>query len=397
MEALIEKSNLLIRSVSFPHQRDVLGNVNWNWRMNSIVGARGTGKTTLLLQQLAEKQRQGYEVLYVRLDDLYFADHRLVDLAESFRRQGGAYLYVDETHKYEGWSKELKSIYDTMPELKVVFSGSSVIELTKQDADLSRRALVYTMPGLSFREYLLLGGIINLAPLTLQEILSQHVEIAADISGAIPVLKHFSNYLTQGYYPFFLEKDRDYGLTLEQIIRTVMETDLRVIEGFDPAQSQRMLTLLKIIASSAPFKPNISKISERTGLHRQTVLQYLRYLEQARMIRLINLHDRHISRLQKPDKILLENPNLFYVLSQEYANTGSLRETFALSQLVVKHKVTLHREVDFWIDNDVLIEIGGKNKGTKQIRHHQEAFLFVDDLLVGHQRRVPLWVLGLLY
>jgi uncharacterized protein len=176
-----------------------------------------------------------------------------------------------------------------------------------------------------------------------------------------------------------------------------METDMRVIEGFDPAQSQRMLTLLKIIASSAPFKPNISKISERTRLHRQTVLLYLRYLEQARMIKLINLPDRYISRLQKPDKILLDNPNLFYVLSQEHANMGSLRETFALSQLGVKHHVTLHPDVDFWVDNDVLIEIGRKNKDTRQIRHHEEAFLFVDDLLVGHQRRVPLWLLGLLY
>ncbi|MCX6249888.1 MAG: AAA family ATPase [Bacteroidetes bacterium] len=261
MEKLIEKSNKSIQSVHYPYQRDVIGNINWDWRMNGIFGARGTGKTTLLLQKLRQFGKEGHEVLYVRLDDLYFADHRIYDLADTFRKNGGEYLYMDEVHKYSGWARELKNIYDSIPELKLVFSGSSIIELTKQEADLSRRALMYEMTGLSFREYLLMADIISLSTYPLTEIFRDHTEIASGIIKKIPVLKHFLSYLRSGFYPYFLEPDRDYFATLEQIIRTVMETDLRFIEDFDTAQSKKMLTLLKVIAASVPFKPNISKIS----------------------------------------------------------------------------------------------------------------------------------------
>jgi predicted AAA+ superfamily ATPase len=397
MEKLIEKSNKSIRSVRHPHQRDVIGKINWNWRMNGIVGARGTGKTTLLLQTLQQFQKQGYEVLYVRLDDLYFADHRIYDLADIFRKNGGEYLYLDEVHKYIGWARELKNIYDSIPELKLVFSGSSIIELTAQDTDLSRRALIYEMTGLSFREYLLMTGIISLPAYPLFEIISNHEEIASEIASKIPVLKHFSSYLKGGFYPYFLEPERDYFTTLEQIIRTVMEIDLKFIENFDMAQSRKMLTLLKVIAASAPFKPNISKISQKTNLHRQTVLQYFQYLEKARMIKLVNLPNKYISRLQKPDKIFLDNPNLFYALNPEMVNTGSIRETFALNQLSLKHEVFLHDRADFLVDNKFVIEIGGKNKDNKQVRDFDNAFVFPDDIETGHHNRIPLWLLGFLY
>jgi len=397
MESLIEKSNRMIHSVQHPHQRNVIGKINWEWRMNGIVGARGTGKTTLLLQKLAEYQKDGHDVLYVRLDDLYFVDHSVYELADIFRKNGGRYLYLDEVHKYDGWSRELKNIYDSLPGLKLVFSGSSIIELTRQDADLSRRALIYEMSGLSFREYLLMSDIITLSPYPLVEILTHHTKIANDIVHRIPVLKHFSSYLQGGYYPYFLEPDRDYRMTIEQTIRTVIETDLRFIEGFDMAQSKKMLTLLKVIASLVPFKPNISKISEKTGLHRQTVLQYLQYLEKARMIRLVNQPDRFISRLQKPDKIFLDNPNLFFVLNHEMANTGNLRETFALNQLMVNHGVFLHDKADFLVDNKFVIEIGGKNKMDRQVRDIDNGYIFADDIETGHHNRIPLWLLGFLY
>jgi len=365
--------------------------------MNGIVGARGTGKTTLLLQKLAQFQKDGHEVLYVRLDDLYFADHGIYGLADIFRKNGGKYLYLDEVHKYSGWSKELKNIYDSIPELKVVFSGSSIIELTNQDADLSRRALMYEMTGLSFREYLLLADIMTLPAYPLNEIVENHIGIASGVIREIPVLKHFRSYLKGGFYPFFLEPDRDYQMTLEQVVRTVMETDLRFIENFDIAQSKKMLTLLKVIAASVPFKPNISKISEKTGLHRQTVLQYFQYLEKARMIKLVNQPERYISRLQKPDKIFLDNPNLFFALNPEMVNTGNLRETFALNQLAVKHEVFLHEQADFLVDNKLVIEIGGKNKDNRQVRDFDNAFVFMDDIEIGHNNRIPLWLLGFLY
>lgn len=397
MEKLLEKSNKSIQSLHFPHQRDVIGKINWEWHMNGIVGARGTGKTTLLLQKLAQYQKDGHEVLYVRLDDLYFADHGIYDLADIFRKNGGKYLYLDEVHKYSGWSRELKNIYDSIPELKVVFSGSSIIELTKQDADLSRRALMYEMTGLSFREYLVLADIMTLPAYPLDEIVENHIGIASGIIKEIPVLKHFKSYLKGGFYPFFLEPDRDYQMTLEQVIRTVMETDLRFIENFDIAQSKKMLTLLKVIAASVPFKPNISKISEKTGLHRQTVLQYFQYLEKARMIKLVNQPERYISRLQKPDKIFLDNPNLFFALNPEMVNTGNLRETFALNQLAANHEVLLHEQADFLVDNKFVIEIGGKNKDNRQVRDLDNAYVFMDDIEIGHNNRIPLWLLGFLY
>jgi len=397
MEKLLEKSNKSIQSVHYVYQREVIGNINWEWRMNGIIGARGTGKTTLLLQKLQQLKKDGHEVLYVRLDDLYFADHRINDLADSFRKNGGEYLYLDEVHKYPGWARELKNIYDYNPELKLVFSGSSIIELTKQDADLSRRALMYEMTGLSFREYLLMSDIISLPKYPITEIFTDHVNIASAIVSQIPVLKHFSSYLKKGFYPYYLESERDYSTTLEQIIRTVMETDLRFIENFDIAQSRKMLTLLKVIAASVPFKPNISKISQKTDLHRQTVLLYLQYLEKARMIRLVNQPDRYISRLQKPDKIFLDNPNLLFALNPEIVNTGTLRETFALNQLSVKYEVFLHEKADFVVDNKFVIEIGGKNKDSRQVRDFENSYIFPDGIETGHHNKIPLWLLGLLY
>jgi uncharacterized protein len=397
MEKLIEKSNKSIHAVQYPFQRNVIGNINWNWRMNGILGARGTGKTTLLLQKLKEYQQEGKEVFYVRLDDLYFVDHNLYDLADSFHKIGGEYLYLDEIHKYSGWTRELKNIYDSFPEMRIVFSGSSIIELLRQDADLSRRVLLSEMTGLSFREYLLMTDILHNQTFQLSEIINNHVSIATQISGNIAVLKHFKDYLKTGFYPYFMEEDRNYTITLEQVVRTVLENDLRIIDNFDVAQSRKMLTLLKIIAASAPFKPNISKISQKTDLHRQTVLLYLQYLEKARMIRLLNQPDKYISRLQKPDKLFIDNPNLFYVLNPEMVNKGSLRETFALNQLAVSHEVALHETADFLVDNKYVFEIGGKSKDLKQVKDSVDGFVLVDDIEVGFHKRIPLWLMGFLY
>jgi predicted AAA+ superfamily ATPase len=397
MKRLIEKSEFSILSTQFPYQRNVIGKIDWEWRMNGIVGARGSGKTTLLLQKLKQLQNAGHEVLYVRLDDIFFTENSVYDLAESFRKSGGEYLYLDEVHKYKGWARELKNIYDSMPALKVVFSGSSIIELTKQEADMSRRALMYEMVGLSFREYLHMIDIFTMPVFTLMDIIKDHRRIVSEIVTKISILKHFNNYLKGGFYPYFLEPHRDYLGTLEQIIRTVIEVDLRHIEDFDIAKSKKMLTLLRILAASTPFKPNISKISQKTELHRQTVLLYLQYLEKAKMIKLLNETNKYISRLQKPDKVFLDNPNLFYALNPEMVNIGSLRETFALNQLSVKHEVFLHKRADFFVDNKYVIEIGGRNKETQQIKDLENAFLFVDDIEIGDKNRIPLWLLGFLY
>lgn len=397
MERLIEKSNNSMLQAKFPYQRKIPGEINWNWRLNGIVGARGTGKTTLLLQKLQQFRNEGHEVLYLRLDDLYFADHMVYDVADTFRKQGGQFLYLDEVHKYPEWAKELKNIYDTMPGLKVVFSGSSIMEISRQDVDLSRRALIYELDGLSFREYLLMSGVVELPEISLSRMLAEHENIAAEITQQVHPMKYFKDYLKGGYFPYFLEKNRNYLTTLQQVIRVVLETDLSFIENFDITQTRKILSLLKIISASAPFKPNIAKISQKTNLHRHTVLQYLEHLEKSRLISLVNYPEKYISRLQKPDKVFLNNPNLFYALNPELVNIGSVRETFVLSQLKVQHEVSLSNTSDFLIDHFYTVEVGGPNKKNIQIRGIENAFLVVDDLEVGHHNRIPLWLLGFLY
>ena len=400
MQELVQKSDHLIDTAPFQLQRKVPGNINWGWRLNSIVGARGTGKTTLLLQRAKGLKAQHQEVLYVSLDDLYFTENKLVPLAKKFGQLGGKYLFVDEVHKYPGWARELKNIYDSYPDLIVAFSGSSILEIFKQDVDLSRRALIYELPGLSFREFLAFAGIADFQPVPLVDILSEHRDIALGIAGNIKPLQHFKTYLQSGYYPFFIEENRDYALTLEQIVHLVVETDLRFMKGYDPSYSRKMLQLLRVIAGTAPFKPNISKLSERIGINRATLLNYLRYLEKARLIALLHLPEKSISVLQKPDKIFLNNPNLYYVLNPANISVGSMRETFFQSQLNVVAEVSLHPKTDFLVvcDNQqYAFEVGGSNKKTAQIQHLDNAFLALDGIETGFSNQIPLWLFGFLY
>lgn len=400
MKELVQKSDRLINIVSLQLQRNVPKNINWNWRLNSIVGARGTGKTTLLLQRAKMLREQKKEVLYLSLDDLYFTENNLVDLAKSFEQQGGKYLFIDEVHKYPNWARELKNIYDYYPELIVIFSGSSILEIFKQDVDLSRRALMYELPGLSFREFLSFSGLGNFQVVPLRDILSDHRTIASDIIQQVKPLQYFKTYLQSGYYPFFMEKERDYALTIEQIVQLVVETDLRFMKGYDPTYSRKLLQLLRVIAGSPPFKPNISKLSERIGLNRATLINYLRYLEKARLVSLLNQAEKSISVLQKPDKIFLNNPNLYFTLNPIGFSIGSMRETFFQNQLRVLHEVALHPKTDFYVyhnQEQYAFEIGGKNKKKSQIQQLENAYLALDDLETGYDNQIPLWLFGFLY
>ncbi len=397
MNELLTKSQRLLARTDLRYQRSLLRPINWQWRLNGVVGARGTGKTTLLLQQLRRLQEQGHRVLYATLDDAYFTENRLYDVAEAFYQQGGQYLFLDEVHKYAAWSRELKNTYDTFPELKITFSGSSIIEIARQDADLSRRALLYELPGLSLREYLVLSEGHALSPVSLADLMARHVELAADLSAMFRPLEAFANYLRHGYYPYFLEKDRDYLLTLEQTLQLVLEVDLKYLPGFDPSKSRKLLQLLKVVAASAPFKPNISKLSERIGIHRNTLTQYLHYLAQARLLRLLHVPDRDISVLQKPDKVYLDNPNLAHALQPGQVDRGSLRETFFASQLAPRHTLHLHRRADFLIDHHYVIEVGGKGKSARQTVDTPHAYRALDDLEIGSGDRIPLWLFGMVY
>ncbi len=397
MNDLFEKSTKLISRINTDVERQLMRPIDWNWQLNGIVGARGTGKTTLLLQQLKKLGNKGKKVLYASLDDFYFTENRLYDLALTYYQRGGQYLFLDEIHKYESWSRELKNIYDSIPELKITFSGSSITEITRKDIDLSRRALFYELTGLSFREFLVLEAGINLQTLSLEDVLNRHMTIASDISSGFRPLEMFNHYLKRGYYPFFLEENRDYRLTLEQVIQLILEVDMKYMDGFDPGKSRKLMQLIRVIASTAPFKPNIHKLSERIGINRNTLIHYLHYLEKARLIRLLNVVEKDISVLQKPDKLLLDNPNLYDVLAAESVSSGSLRETFFVSQVAPKHELHLHRKADFIIDHIHVIEVGGRGKGSRQINGVDDAYLAVDDLEIGFQNRIPLWLFGLLY
>ena len=397
MDILFAKSAKLIAKVSLDLQRELVRPINWEWRLNGIVGARGTGKTTLLLQRLNILSEQGRKVLYVSLDDFYFTENRLYELAVAFYQSGGQYLFLDEVHKYPTWPVELKNIYDTFPDLKITFSGSSITEILRQDVDLSRRALFYELSGLSFREFLQFSTGIRFTPLSFEEIVKDHSVISSEIAGKLRPLEHFHQYLQAGYYPYFLEKERDYQLTLEQVIQLVLEVDMKYVEGFDPGKIRKMMQLLRVIASSAPFKPNVSKLSERIGINRNTLIHYLNHLQKARLICLLNVPDKDLSVLQKPDKVLLSNTNLFEALVPNTASKGSLRETFFASQVVPKHELHLHRKADFIIDYHWVVEVGGKTKENYQIKGIKEGYLALDDLEVGYDHKIPLWLFGFLY
>ncbi len=397
MERLEHKSKLVIQSISLEFVRAFYETIDWESRLVGIVGARGTGKTTLLVQHLKSNHSLSDEAIYLTLDDIYFTNNTLIDTIELFRQKGVKHIYLDEVHKYPNWAKEIKNCYDYFTDLKIFFTGSSIIDLLKQDVDLSRRAVMYELPGLSFREYLSYSGVAKLPSYSLNEILTNHSSIAASIISKVQPLKHFDDYLAHGYYPFFKESKSTYHLRLEQVVKMIIEVELQFIDGFDILKSRKIYQLLYILASNVPFKPNISKLSEKIGIHRNTLVNYIHYLEKARLINSLSTHGKSISNLQKPEKIFLENPNLCYALASTAINKGTLRETFLLNQLKYKHEVSLPAKGDFLVNETITIEVGGKTKTNKQIHSLENAYVAADNLEIGSFNKIPLWLFGFMY
>jgi len=398
MEDLLRKSALLVKDQDLSYVRSAFGRVDWSDRLVGILGARGTGKTTMLLQRLRQEHGFSAAGVYITLDDLYFSNNRLIDFAEMFRQAGGQSLYIDEVHKYPGWAQEIKNLYDTYKDLKIVFTGSSVTDILRQHADLSRRVVRYELPGLSFREYLSFGKILNQGALALKDILRDHTIISAELNGRFKPLKHLRDYLHHGFYPFFAENRQTYHIRLEQVVKMVIETDLRYIEGFDSSNIRKVYQLLYILATNVPFKPNISALSVKTGIHRNTLVQYLQHLERARLVNLLHPAGISISMLQKPDKIYLENTNLQYALAPSNVNRGTLRETFFLNQLLnAGHSAGAPAEGDFRIDEEFTVEVGGKDKSSGQLFNRKNSFVVSDDIEIGVLNKIPLWMFGFLY
>lgn len=396
MDNLIRKSNWLINNVSQKLVRDLPNGIRWNWRLNGITGASGTGKTTRMLQQAHIWQKEGHKVLYATLDDFYFSTQRPFDMAKEFSQVNGKFLLLDEVHKYPEWSTELKNIYDLLPELNVIFSGSSVLQIHEQDADISRRALMYKMPGLSFREYLQLSHGIIVEKIKLEALLQTHENWTQQIIRQFRPLALWPNYLVQGYFPFFIEKERDYMLTLEQILKYVIEVDFQFINGYQPGYGKKLQAILRILSMAPPFAPNISKMAEQVGITRNTMVNYLHYLHQALLTNNIYHSGNSISHLQKPDKVLLSNPNLYYLLAGTKADKGSIRESAFASMVNPLHELHLHKQADYTIE-DFIFEIGGRRKGLNQITRLENAFIVKDDVETGAGNIIPLWAFGFLY
>ena len=399
MITLLEQSERLVRNVSLDFKRYLFDFIKWENRLIGIKGARGTGKTTLLLQWIKEQNLPTEKAAYFSLDDLYFTKNSLIETVSQFYKNGGLILVLDEVHKYKNWSQEIKNCYDFFPDLKIIFTGSSIIDITKQEGDLSRRALLYELVGLSFREYLKMLKIIDLPVFSIDDLLFNSDEIKKKIPKDFRPLNYFGNYLNYGYYPFGLEDTSSVHQRINQLIRTIVEIDMAELQDFDIRNAKKLLQLIYVIAQQVPFKPNISNLAIKTGIHRNTLNNYLYYLEQAKVISLLFPTGNSIATftLQKPEKIVLNNTTLLNALSEEKPLIGTVRETFFVSQLLTLYKVKLSKQADFLVNDKYTFEIGGKSKGQKQIEGIENAWIVKDDIELPLLNTIPLWLIGLLY
>jgi len=397
MESILIESNQKIKDISLKFVRYIIPEIKWTTRLIAIKGARGVGKTTLLLQYMALQKMHSPEALYISMEHQYFYDHRLIEMADQFAKNGGKHLFLDEVHKYPNWSRELKLIYDNYPMLHVVFTSSSILNINMGEADLSRRAISYSLDNLSLREYIELNAGIKLDKLDFKDVLKNHEDIAFETNKKIKPIFELNNYLKYGAYPFFKEDLELYHEKLISTVNLIIEVDINTFYNPDYVLIYKLKRLLHAIAKSSPFTPNISKLSERIGVSRPTLLKTLGYLEKALLITMASKPQKGISALSKPDKLYLHNTNLIYAFGQQNANVSNIRETFFLNQVLHSHKVNLSTKGDFLVNGKYTFEIGGRNKNQNQIKDLKKSFLVKDDIETGVGNVIPLWMFGLMY
>lgn len=404
MEQFQQEQVRLIASAS-QKKRYLYDLIDWNERCIGILGARGTGKTTMMLQHVRERYGNSEKALYVSVDTPFFLAHNLFDFAREFHELGGELLLLDEIHKYPDWSLHIKSMYDSLPNLRIVFSGSSLLQISSQKADLSRRAIIFNLHGLSLREYINFVHDTTFPAYPLNAILENHRDIAESISKEITIRKELHEYLKTGYYPFFLESISTYPFRLREVINHTLEVDLPCIHRIEARQLSKLKKLLFLLATSVPFTPNITKLAEATEISRPKLYEYLENLQSARLLNLVRSQGRGYEVLSKPEKIFLENGNLMYAITDN-VNTGTLRELWFVNQ--IRNASTLHpgfidttielsSRGDFIVNNRYTFEIGGKNKGFRQISGIENSFIVADELEIGSRNTIPLWLFGFLY
>ena len=389
MRTLYQKFESLLQNTSTDFKRYLYDKISWDNRMTGIIGARGVGKTTMILQYIKENL-DSKKSLYVSADDMYFGESRLVDLADDFYKSAGEYLFIDEIHKYPDWSRELKNIYDSYPSLKIVFTGSSVLDIIKGTADLSRRAIIYKLHGLSFREYLRLFHNYDAEVYSLEQIIKNEVKLTG-INHPLPL---FNDYMKRGYYPFGLENEM--YVRLGQIIVQTLETDIPQFAKLNIGTSRKLKRLLSIIAESVPFKPNFSKIAEIIGVSRNSLDDYFSYMEKAGLIGQLRNETSGLRGLGKVDKVYLDNTNIIFNLVGDKSNIGNIRETFFFNQMRLNNGIISSEKADFVI-GDYTFEVGGKNKQQAQIDKNGKSFVVKDDIEFGYQNVIPLWAFGFNY
>ena len=403
MDTLFRKHDRLLANTSMDIVREQMDQIHWNAQIISIMGPKGVGKSTLLRQYVKRNYQIGdRRSLYCSADSVDFSTRTLVELAEQFFINGGELLIVDEIHKYKpgtsDWSKEVKEIYELFPKLKLIVSGSSLLKLKEGDADLSRRAIKYTMPGLSFREALRFYHGLDFPKWTLEDILTHPFDLWEMVTSKCKPVVHFKEYLEKGYYPFLLEGEGEYFTRIEQVVNYIIETELPQICKVDVANIRKLQALVKLIAEEVPFELNANKIAGSMEIGRDTVVEYLKYLGDAKILNLLYSDRKKTGKLSKPDKVYLENPNLLYAIAPDKVEIGTARESFAINSLSESHLVEYGKaHGDFKIDSKYTFEIGGRSKDFSQIAGIPDSYIFADDWDMPDGAKLPLWMLGFLY
>lgn len=392
MENIILKSKQKANSVKDLNKRYLYNKIDWDNKIIVLSGFRGSGKTTLLLQRMSEVSHG----IYLNLDDLFFESNRIVEIIEQLYIQGYRQFFLDEVHRYPFWSHDLKQLYDDYLDIHVIATSSSILDLSKGKADLSRRAMHYTLHGLSFREYLMFSKKLKIQPLSLSEIIQDHHEIAPDLADLFDYEKEFDAFIRMGYYPFFLENRATYMSKLRETTNLVIDLDIAQFEQLNYETVRILKKLLYVISQSVPFTPNISTLATKLATTRNTVLRLMDLLDQGLLVSLLKKDAKGSSFLQKPEKIFLQNTNLIHALSDGAVNIGNIRETFFISQVAAKHEVTAPKFGDFLVDNNYLFEVGGPSKTSEQIKGLPSSYLAIDTKFTNG-KAIPLWLFGMLY
>ncbi|MBN2896756.1 MAG: ATP-binding protein [Campylobacterales bacterium] len=398
LESLRILEKKILKEVASDYKRYLFKEIDFGSQMIGIVGARGVGKTTLLLQYVKALKlaHESHKSLYFSYDYPTNVDLKLIDLAEAFVKIGGEYLIIDEIHKYARFSLDLKAVYDFFPRLKVIFTGSCATSIYNAEADLSRRVVLYTMNGLSYREFLELKLGIELPAYSLESILKDHIEIADHLTGMFLPLEHLQEYLTFGYYPFYFKDQNQYLRQLNAVVNQTIDIDLVHLGLVKQSFTNKLKKLLLIISESNPFELNITKVAATIEVSRNTLYAYLHHLDKGGLLNIVGSSKKGISKLSKPEKLYLNNTNIFYIFASE-SKIGTIRETLFVSLLKHRHNIEISDKGDFVIDHTYTFEVGGEHKSFHQVKEEPSAYLVIDTDITQHRHKIPLWLFGFLY